>query len=85
MTTANTPQFSVAALYAFAPNPEFEARQGPLQSLGETNRVIGRGQTSGGIDDVVNTPVLVGPQRTPTWWWIGISITGPPVPEMAEP
>lgn len=41
MTTANTPQFSVAALYAFAPNPEFEARQGPLQSLGETNRVIG--------------------------------------------
>ncbi|MDF1523039.1 MAG: polysulfide reductase NrfD [Trueperaceae bacterium] len=42
----------------------------------ETSRVIGRGQTSGGIDDVVNTPVLVGPQRTPTWWWIGISITG---------
>lgn len=41
----------------------------------ETNRVIGRGQTSGGIDDVVNTPVLVGPQRTPTWWWIGFGIS----------
>jgi molybdopterin-containing oxidoreductase family membrane subunit len=40
----------------------------------ETNRVIGRGQTSGGIDDVVNTPVLVGPQRTPLWWWIGFGI-----------
>jgi molybdopterin-containing oxidoreductase family membrane subunit len=41
----------------------------------ETNRVIGRGQSSGGIDDVVNTPVLVGPQRTPTWWWIGFGIS----------
>lgn len=41
----------------------------------ETNRVIGRGQTSAGIDDVVNTPVLVGPQRTPTWWWIGFGIS----------
>ena len=41
----------------------------------ETNRVIGRGQSAGGIDDVVNTPVLVGPQRTPTWWWIGFGIS----------
>jgi len=40
----------------------------------ETNRVITPGQTSGSIDDVVNTPVLVGPQRTPTWWWIGFAI-----------
>jgi len=36
----------------------------------ETNRVIAPGQTAGMIDDVVNTPVLVGPQRTPTWWWL---------------
>jgi Ni/Fe-hydrogenase subunit HybB-like protein len=41
----------------------------------ETNRVIGRGQTSGGIDDVVNSPVLVGPLRTPLWWWIGFGIS----------
>jgi len=40
----------------------------------ETNRVIAPGQSAGGIDDVVNTPVLVGPQRTPTWWWIGFGI-----------
>jgi Ni/Fe-hydrogenase subunit HybB-like protein len=42
----------------------------------ETNRVMAPGQTPGGIDDVVNTPVLVGPQRTPLWWWIGFSISG---------
>jgi Ni/Fe-hydrogenase subunit HybB-like protein len=42
----------------------------------ETNRVMGPGQTPGGIDDVVNTPVLVGPQKTPLWWWIGFSISG---------
>ena len=43
----------------------------------ETNRVIAPGQTAGGIDDVVNTPVLVGPQRTPTWWWalFGVSMS----------
>jgi Ni/Fe-hydrogenase subunit HybB-like protein len=41
----------------------------------ETNRVIAPGQTAGMLDDVVNTPVLVGPQRTPTWWWIGFGIT----------
>ena len=41
----------------------------------ETQRVIAPGQTAGSIDDVVNTPVLVGPQRTPTWWWIGFGIT----------
>ena len=41
----------------------------------ETNRVIGRGQSSGGIDDVVDTPVLIGPGRTPRWWWIGFGIS----------
>ena len=41
----------------------------------ETNRVIGRGQSSGLIDDVVNTPVLDGVGRTPTWWWIGMGIS----------
>ena len=41
----------------------------------ETNRVIGRGQTSQGIDDVVNTPVLSDVKRTPLWWWIGFGIS----------
>ena len=41
----------------------------------ETNRVIGPGQTYGGIDDVVNEPVLIGPRRTPLWWWIGLGIS----------
>jgi Ni/Fe-hydrogenase subunit HybB-like protein len=41
----------------------------------ETNRVIAPGQTAGSIDDVVNTPVLVGPLKTPTWWWIGFAIS----------
>ena len=44
-------------------------------SIQETHRVIGRGQTSAGIDDTVNTPVLVGPGRTPRWWWIGMGIS----------
>jgi molybdopterin-containing oxidoreductase family membrane subunit len=44
-------------------------------SVVETNRVIAPGQTAGMIDDVVNTPVLVGPQRTPTWWWVGFGIS----------
>jgi len=44
-------------------------------SMQETHRVIGRGQTSAGIDDTVNTPVLVGPGRTPRWWWIGMGIS----------
>ena len=48
---------------------------GVPRSVVETNRVIGRGQSSGGIDDDVNTPVLVGPQRTPLWWWIGFGIS----------
>ncbi len=43
--------------------------------LAETNRVIGRGQTYGTIDDVVLTPVLVDVQRTPRWWWIGFGIS----------
>ncbi len=41
----------------------------------ETNRVIGPGQTSSGIDDTVNAPVLVGLGRTPLWWWIGLGIS----------
>jgi len=44
-------------------------------NVSETQRVIGRGQTSGKIDDVVNTPVLVGPAKTPLWWWIGLMIS----------
>jgi hypothetical protein len=48
----------------------------PAEDAVETNRVLGPGQTSGGIDDVVNTPVLVGPQRTPLWWWIGFGVSG---------
>ena len=42
----------------------------------DTERVIGRGQSYGHIDDNVNDPVLVGPERTPRWWWIGFSISG---------
>ena len=34
----------------------------------ETHRVIGRGETSASIDDVVLNPVLAGPLKTPTWW-----------------
>ncbi len=41
----------------------------------ETHRVIGRGQTSAGIDDVVNAPVLGGVGSTPRWWWIGMGIS----------
>ena len=33
----------------------------------ETHRVIGTGETSASIDDVVMAPVLAGPMRTPTW------------------
>lgn len=43
--------------------------------LAETHRVIGRGQTSQGIDDVVNTPVLDGIEKTRRWWWIGFGIS----------
>jgi Ni/Fe-hydrogenase subunit HybB-like protein len=41
----------------------------------ETNRVLGPGLDSARIDDVVNTPVLDGPLKTPLWWWIGFSIS----------
>jgi molybdopterin-containing oxidoreductase family membrane subunit len=47
----------------------------PRRVVEETNRVIGRDQSYGGIDDVVNAPVLEGPLRTPTWWWIGFGIS----------
>ena len=40
----------------------------------ETNRVIAPGQTYGGIDDVVDAPVLEQPQRTPVWWIVGFGI-----------
>ena len=43
--------------------------------LAETNRVIGRGQTYGTIDDVVLQPVLTDVMRTPRWWWIGFTIS----------
>jgi len=43
--------------------------------LAETNRVIGRGQSYGTIDDTVLTPVLIDVQRTPRWWWIGFGIS----------
>ena len=42
----------------------------------ETNRVIGRDQSYGGIDDVIDRPIESNPLRTPLWWWIGISISG---------
>jgi Ni/Fe-hydrogenase subunit HybB-like protein len=48
---------------------------GAPRSVRETNRVIAPGQTAGLIDDVVNTPVLVGPMRTPLWWWIAFGIS----------
>lgn len=41
----------------------------------ETTRVIGPAQTYGSIDDDVNEPILIGPGRTPTWWWIGLGIS----------
>jgi molybdopterin-containing oxidoreductase family membrane subunit len=41
----------------------------------EVQRVIAPGQTSGGIDDAVNRPVLDRAGRTPTWWWIGFGIS----------
>ena len=43
----------------------------------ETNRVMARGQTYAGIDDAVNTPVLTEPLKTPSWWFIGISVALP--------
>jgi len=42
----------------------------------ETNRVIVPGQSYGEIDDRVLTPVLVGVEKTPLWWWIGFGISG---------
>jgi len=41
----------------------------------ETRRVIAPGQSSGGIDDAVNRPVLDRAGRTPTWWWIGFGVS----------
>ena len=40
----------------------------------KTHRVIAPGETAGSIDDAALNPVLAGPLRTPTWWWIGFSI-----------
>ena len=47
----------------------------PKRPFTETNRVIGHGQSYGTIDDTVLTPVLVGVQQTPRWWWIGFGIS----------
>jgi Ni/Fe-hydrogenase subunit HybB-like protein len=41
-------------------------------ALAETNRVIGRGQNYGTVDDVVDAPVLAHPRATPAWWYIGM-------------
>jgi len=46
----------------------------PRRQVTEINRVIARGQSYGAIDDVVDSPVLAGPLRTPRWWWIGFGI-----------
>ncbi len=48
---------------------------GKFTSYPETNRVIRPGETYAGIDDRVNTPVLAGFGKTPTWWWIGFTIS----------
>ena len=40
----------------------------------ETDRVIAPGQTYGGVDDVVNRPILKGPFATPIWWFVGFGI-----------
>jgi molybdopterin-containing oxidoreductase family membrane subunit len=40
---------------------------------GETNRVIGRGETYTSIDDVVNKPVLEDFPKTPKWWLGGMT------------
>ncbi|MEX2536144.1 MAG: NrfD/PsrC family molybdoenzyme membrane anchor subunit [Trueperaceae bacterium] len=40
----------------------------------ETNRVIGRGQSYGGVDDVVDAPVLDHPRATPAWWYVGMMV-----------
>lgn len=45
--------------------------------LRETNRVMAHGQTYAGVDDAVNTPVLVEPLKTPSWWFIGMGIALP--------
>ena len=48
---------------------------GKFTSYPETTRVIRPGETYAGIDDRVNTPVLEGFGKTPTWWWIGFTIS----------
>ncbi len=48
---------------------------GNIKVYPETNRVIRPGETYGGIDDRVLTPVLAGVDKTPTWWWIGFGIS----------
>ncbi len=40
----------------------------------ETNRVIAKGETFGGIDDRVNAPIEAQPLKTPTWWYIGFTM-----------
>jgi Ni/Fe-hydrogenase subunit HybB-like protein len=47
-------------------------RKGTRPPIRETNRVIGRGQSYGTVDDVVDAPVLAHPKATPAWWYIGM-------------
>jgi len=47
----------------------------PKAPFRETNRVIRPGETYGGIDDAVLSPVLGTVEKTPTWWWIGFGIS----------
>ena len=39
----------------------------------ETDRVIAPGQTYGGVDDLVNAPILVHPLKTPVGWFLSIA------------
>jgi Ni/Fe-hydrogenase subunit HybB-like protein len=47
----------------------------PRQPL-ETERVIAPGQTYGGVDDLVNYPVLNPVTRTPFWWFVIFGAAG---------
>ena len=42
----------------------------------ETERVIAPGQTYGGVDDLVNAPVLNPVTRTPFWWFVIFGAAG---------
>lgn len=48
-------------------------RKRNLNRPGETNRVMGRGETYTSIDDVINKPVLTDLPQTPKWWLAGMT------------